>query len=432
MNRVLFIHGTMTRYDAEYLRGFRIIHDRLRAWRDHMVVEKFPWGEYWGAEMNPRFISIPGSDERDRPDSPQWESTLVLGSSPGFAPPPPDPVVALWALLYTEPFAEIQLLAEATTPTPGLVQSESSMLLARALQHLASTDIHASLASLLDEGGIATTFSLALAQIIDRFDATNPHFLAGLYHIEAAQLADYRSALARAIVAVAMHMALAADDYPALFTKAALRDYTVTRVMQLLEGDAQILGGLRDWMTYLPTSLLTGMVLRPYRIELTKAILAFLGDILAYQAKRVPIQRAIAAQIADQPTILLAHSLGGIACVDMLLSDAALRSQVPLLITAGSQVGMLHEIGALGLLGVVGSDPTRLPDDFPPWLNLYDRNDMLGFRAAPIFAGTIRDVELDAGQPFPHAHGSYWENDVAWEHIQAAISDPAHVPFQLR
>ncbi|MEI7771667.1 MAG: hypothetical protein WCI67_16875, partial [Chloroflexales bacterium] len=64
MTRVLFIHGTMTRYDADYVRTFTAIRDRLQAWRGDAVVEAFPWGEYWGAERNPRFATIPGYDER--------------------------------------------------------------------------------------------------------------------------------------------------------------------------------------------------------------------------------------------------------------------------------------------------------------------------------------------------------------------------------
>lgn len=105
---------------------------------------------------------------------------------------------------------------------------------------------------------------------------------------------------------------------------------------------------------------------------------------------------------------------------------------MPLLITVGSQVGMLHEIGALATQRSASAEPSQLPADFPPWLNLCDRNDLLSFRAAPRFSGRVRDVELDSRNPFPHAHNAYWRNNSVWNHILTAIGQPDNIAYQLR
>ncbi|EFO81488.1 hypothetical protein OSCT_0632 [Oscillochloris trichoides DG-6] len=419
MARLLFIHGTMTRYDTDYLRGFVTIRDRLHAWLPQIQVDKFPWGEYWGAEMNPRFLSIPGAEERDAP--------LVLGVSPDAAAAMPDPTVALWGMLYTDPYAELRLLA-AIQPVEPVATSR----LWPSLQDLAAAELPADLSALLLQGGIAATFPLALQRMLALSSDVDPTLYATLNAIPATQEDGYRSALVRALIATAMNLALADGVYPLLYCDAVLRDAIAERLAQLLAGEQPVLGGLRDWLTFLPATALTEMVLRPFRIELTKAILGFLGDILTYQLRRQAIQQAIAAQIGTRPTVLLAHSLGGIACLDLLLSQPALRQHVPLVITAGSQVGVMHEIGALGTLGAAQSEPTRLPADFPPWLNFYDQGDMLGFQASTVFGGTIRDVALSSGQPFPHAHNAYWTNDLLWEHVAAAIERPDAISVQLR
>ena len=422
MTRVLFVHGTMTRYDADYVRTTRLIRERLQAWREDMVFEAFPWGEYWGAELNPRFAPIPGYDERQTPG--------VLGGS-GESEAEADPAVALWALLYDDPMGELRLLTAGGQAVPGSRQSDASAALSRALHVLAEEEVQPPLAELLAEGGIAGSFASSVRRAIGLFTGADPQLHAALRTIPDTQLATYRSALARAIVAEAMREALAAGAYPELFLDAALRDRTVQAIEQALGGGV-VLGGVGELLGLVGGGALTELILRPYRFGLTKRALAFLGDIFTYQAKRKIIQREIAARLGDGPTVLLAHSLGGIACVDLLLSNEAARAQVPLLITADSQAGRLHEIGALGELGPAGAAPTPLPPAFPPWLNLYDRSDMLGFRAAPLFAGVVRDVELNGGQPFPHAHSAYWRTERAWEHIVAALADPGNVPYQLR
>jgi hypothetical protein len=149
-----------------------------------------------------------------------------------------------------------------------------------------------------------------------------------------------------------------------------------------------------------------------YRKSLTDASSLRIGDILLYQARGAPIRARIAESIRaiGRPVVLMAHSLGGIAAVDLLVESAGLP--VRGLITVGSQAPFLYEIGALASM----EPGTALPGTFPPWLNVFDRNDLLSFMAKPIFnSPTVRDEEVVSGQPFPIAHSAYWVQIKFWK-----------------
>ena len=112
---------------------------------------------------------------------------------------------------------------------------------------------------------------------------------------------------------------------------------------------------------------------------------------------------------------LVAHSLGGIICVDLLV-----REEFPTvagLVTVGSQSPFLYEIGALPAL----TYPDPLPDHFPRWVNIYDRRDMLSYVAAGVLGDRVADVEVDNGQPFPQSHSAYFSNSDVWAAIQAVV-----------
>src|SRR5262249_28293759 len=120
--------------------------------------------------------------------------------------------------------------------------------------------------------------------------------------------------------------------------------------------------------------------------------------------------------------ILLAHSLGGIACVELLILESL--PEVKILITAGSQSPLFYEIGALGSLKPGAS----LPDHFPRhWLNLYDPCDFLGYIAAPVFPTSpereITDVRVNNKEPFPQAHTSYWNTKAVWDAIDSKLNE---------
>jgi len=107
------------------------------------------------------------------------------------------------------------------------------------------------------------------------------------------------------------------------------------------------------------------------------------------------------------PVVLLGHSLGGIACVDLLLESDP--PKVPLLVTIGSQAPLLYEVNALS--GMPYDPNAKLPSTFPKWLNVYDRDDLLSYVGGKLFPDWVEDFHAGSGIPFPDSHGAYWRDN---------------------
>jgi hypothetical protein len=137
------------------------------------------------------------------------------------------------------------------------------------------------------------------------------------------------------------------------------------------------------------------------------------GDILLYQARGKGIRDFIEKAICDvvHPVVVLAHSLGGIACVDLMVEKKL--ENVVKLITVGSQAPLLYEMNALCKLKY--GDP--LPPSFPEWINFYDKYDFLSYTGAKLFPDRMKDILVDNGQPFPTSHSAYWRNPEVWKAI---------------
>jgi pimeloyl-ACP methyl ester carboxylesterase len=134
----------------------------------------------------------------------------------------------------------------------------------------------------------------------------------------------------------------------------------------------------------------------------------FIGDVLRYMACRDQIQDRVETRLRelceqqDDDLWLVGHSLGGVIGFEFCQRT---ERNVARLITVGSQVGVLAEMGALQLAPTTGK--FAKPDRIGTWLNLYDPNDMLSFLAAPVF-GDVRDIQVKTGAPFPLSHSEYW------------------------
>ncbi|MFC8228105.1 hypothetical protein [Streptomyces sp. NPDC057287] len=149
------------------------------------------------------------------------------------------------------------------------------------------------------------------------------------------------------------------------------------------------------------------------RRALTDAAHPAAGDILKYLARGEVMRQGLRDLVAtlDPPVVLLGHSLGGIIALDTLISGPL--PGVELLITVGSQGPFLYETGALPSL----AHPDPLPGHVPPWLNIYDRRDLLGYAAETLFPGRAHDVATDSRQPFPVAHSAYWTDPAVYRAI---------------
>jgi hypothetical protein len=138
----------------------------------------------------------------------------------------------------------------------------------------------------------------------------------------------------------------------------------------------------------------------------------FIGDCFIYLKDADKILARLDETIAkhspaaDEPLWLVGHSMGGI-----IAFDYASRGQrrIERLITVGSQVGLFAELHSLQKLTSPGADGRyALPESVGVWRNVYDRDDMLSFTSARVFAGAT-DFSVDTGAPFPLSHSAYWD-----------------------
>jgi hypothetical protein len=387
---VLFVHGTGVRGVA-YSKSYRQIAEGVAGLPESGRLSGCFWGEAGG---------VPEDIGRSVPT---YETTR------GGRRTREEEELALWSVLYTDPWYELRLLryaADEVSDLPPGEQPPSEALKEQLAEFNPSVDLRAKLRRL----DLEAEFDAALAAL-----RAAPEF------DDAAATADptlveHRRAVARALVAHAL--ADPTGQYlPTI--DGATRDDLVEQLTDELGGYGR---GISEWLAR-PFKGVAAWgatrYIRRRRGSVSDGAAPGAGDILRYQARgdgiRALIRQAIVDTRAERVT-LLAHSLGGIACVDLLVGEH-LR-QVDRLITVGSQAPFLYEIGALWSLEA----PAELPDHFPAWLNIYDPCDFLAYVGAPMFPSRVRDVEVDNGQPFPQAHSAYWTNRQVWDAVGKFMS----------
>ncbi|MBG1243617.1 hypothetical protein [Nostoc sp. NZL] len=386
MTTVIFVHGTGIR-EREYNETFEIIEQKIHAQRPDIKVAPCLWGEL-GAKFNDNRASVPLED-----------ATLALSQ------PEEDADIVLWGQLYRDPLYELRLLSLKPIESGNAFGEEpGDVLQSRVASFTPTLELEAK----LQEAGIAEIFAEAREAVI----RSEPYERA-LLTVSESDLSEYYAPIARAIAAQAMFISELQEKFPPILTDAELRD-KVAELLTLALGEAEL--GFGGWLLKPFVELAqhggTNYV-RGNRLELTDKISPMPGDILLYQTRGEKIRAFIQQQIeqAEPPVVLLAHSLGGIACVDLLVQQQL--SQVELLVTVGSQAPFLYEIDALYSLEY----GQLLPEHFPQWLNIYDLRDFLSYVGNKIFLDRVQDVRVDSRQPFPRSHGAYWTNAKTWEAI---------------
>ncbi|MEV7523968.1 hypothetical protein [Streptomyces sp. NPDC091371] len=407
--RFLFVHGTGVRRER---------HDALFALVRERLVERFPgagvdscyWGDRFGASLGAGGRSVPG-----------------LRIAADAVPDPVDAETAEWGLLLADPLCEVRVLAEAGWDghgdgddgfgMPG-VRSEGDRVLALLAGLPEVPEDADELAGLLRGTGLAAHYAAALRSVAGSQEAAR----AGARADEIARARELATALARAVTAAALASAGAEAD-----CTGTERDRLVELLTARLGGDARVPGArAAAVLGRLAMRVTTQPLLNAWRGSLTVGATPALGDILRYQARGHELRAFLHAGIAagPGPTVLIGHSLGGIALVDLLALAAARGEPVPgaeLLVTVGSQAPFLYELGALTAL----EPGAKLPHGFPPWLNVYDRQDVLSYLAGPVFPGDTRisDHEVGSRQPFPACHSAYWKQDTLYERIERAVAE---------
>jgi hypothetical protein len=355
------------------------------------------WGGSEGAELKADGASIPSYDETGGDD-----------------PSPTEENLALWAVLYTDPWYELRLLGDWPTDhsevAPG--QVAPSALLREQIENFVPSKESSQLLANYD---LRPDFDAACIALLG-----SPEFDQAVDTVTEATLNEHRKAVARALVA---SMLVGAEGSGALPIDGAAREEIVAALIDDLHGFGL---GVAAWLTRpfkgIAGSMVTQRIARR-RGALTDATSPAAGDIIRYQARGSGIRRYIRRVVADaiavdpNPSVtLLAHSLGGIACVDALIEEPI--PGVGRLVTVGSQAPFFYEIDALASLSY--GEP--LPDHFPEWLNIYDGRDFLSYIGAGVFPGRVTDQRVDNRQPFPQAHSAYWRNDAVWRHIEGFLA----------
>ncbi|MFJ7591019.1 hypothetical protein ACIQZO_27320 [Streptomyces sp. NPDC097617] len=417
--RFLFVHGTGVRRER-HDRLFAQIRERLTVRFPGAAVESCYWGDRFGATLGAGGRSVPG-----------------LRPGPPDAPDPADAETAEWALLLADPLCELRVLAEAgwagadgarhgddadhgddPFAMPGARCAGDQVL--ALLEGLAPEPPRTGdeLGALLHGTGLAREFAAALDTTTGSAEAVR----AAARATTEPQARELATALARAVTAAAL--AAVGDEADCT---GAERDRLVELLTNRLGGDARVPGArAAAVLGRLALRVTTQPLLNARRGSLTVGATPVLGDILRYQSRGRELREFLHDRItaAPGPTVLIGHSLGGIALVDLLTLAAARGEAVPgaeLLVTVGSQAPFLYELGALTAL----EPGAKLPYGFPRWLNVYDRHDVLAYLAGPVFPGDTRvsDHEIRSRQPFPACHSAYWKQDALYERIEQAVAE---------
>ncbi len=392
---VVFVHGTGVR-EPSYSKVFNIISKKLKARNNNLRVHKCYWGGTEGATLNAGGDSIPGFDtNRDIDQFSDKEFTL-----------------SLWQLLYQDPLFELQTLlctSSKLQDTPG------EEPLGIELDELVRIFIPSSeLQQMLTLVGIdLETFKKARKNLVTEKDYIESVASASQ------PLGEYRVAIARALLAQSLILLQKEYGYLVFSLNADLRDHIVEKIVDELGGQDKGIGErVKKALSGTFKRIATNYG-RSKRGKISEDISGGGGDILKYQARGQNIRNYIRSTISSLPgpIVLIGHSLGGIACVDLLLEKDP--PNIHLLVTVGSQAPVLYELDALVNMSY---DPNgTLPTSFPKWLNIYDENDFLSYIGKNVFPNRVEDVEVKSGQPFPESHCAYWNNDQVWNSILSKI-----------
>jgi hypothetical protein len=169
----------------------------------------------------------------------------------------------------------------------------------------------------------------------------------------------------------------------------------------------------------------------------------FIGDVLAYfrqreeQGKEAPIAQRVASALeeglrlrtsTDPWLVVVAHSMGGNIVYD-LLSHLRPELECDVLVTVGSQVGLMAELGLFPAVPAP-EDPARdralVPEGVRRWINIFDPNDPLSFVVGSVFASG-QDFSYSTGRGLMAAHGAYFRMPSFYRRLAERLMAAPHV-----
>ncbi|MBY0254132.1 hypothetical protein [Methylobacterium sp. 391_Methyba4] len=402
---LLFVHGTGVRSVGREQTVSRIRKGLAKAGLGDIQLDFVDWGEAHGSKVSKEDL----------------EQVLPLGAAMALDDTTEAEIeAALWSDLLVDPLVELRMAALRRSnvpltdvPIPGGPQPADFALIQ------AIHDLGPKLADPLPGEVTAEAIRDAARSL-----AAESLVREAARSVGSAQDPDLVAATARAIVATALRRARSEPGAgPSALYLRSEREALVDEVRTGLAPTTQGIGGwLRDKVQGFATARASDWAIKR-RDGLMGSSSPFLGDILLYQRRGDEILAMIESKILElagsgRQVIALGHSLGGIMLVDLLSRPRDERLPVSKLITVGSQAPMLFKFDALGTMRPGHALPEGTP--FVPWLNIYDRSDLLSFCATRVFPDVagIEDHEYKSGASFPEAHSAYFLGDEVYTRIK--------------
>lgn len=401
MATVVLVHGTGVREPA-YGAALDRFTIRMGAVLPGMRVAPCYWGGPCGSQLNAGGRSLPSGNSVRGISGSQTLTQFPFGTDdPGESTVPEsreaDEDVALWGLLELDPLFEFSLLGATGSTGEELPPNAAAPgdRLSEVARQVLSDD---TVSHRVTAAGLDPVFGSAVEAVLDS-EAAIAAWSAGF-----PDDGSLRAVAARAFVAESLRRADEALGDP-LPLDGAARDELVAAVVAALGGSPRGIGASVGRVG-LGIALRLGATkpLERRRAAISQAAAPAAGDVLMYLARGEAVRGFIGDTVASVSgsVIIVAHSLGGIASLELLA--ARMLPDVALLVTVGCQAPLLYELNALPTLPF----GAELPDSVPRWVNVFDRRDLLAYVGEQIFPGRVTDWEVDSRVPFPRAHSAYF------------------------
>jgi hypothetical protein len=404
---------------------FEQIQFALAQRRPDLTVTACTWGDHLGAHLHAGGASIPRYDMQ----SMQSNDNAALAYQEQEQATSHASHTALWNQLQQDPWHELRLricIYEEQKKQTLSAYEPRNYGRSIALHKLRSSRTTnqpdwQELDARLHTQNLPLTLQIKLAttNISDQFNSAQQVLFSSSIYQQAlltitnqTEISTFASQLARVLIALTLQQTTGQPE--AGIINPRLRDEIVALLTveftRSLHGD--ILKPIGQWQQ-LTRSLFTRSQQERRRRVLLDMFTPFMGDIIFYQARGEQLRELLLEHIrhVTPPITLLAHSLGGVACVDILVQHHL--PEVHTLVTAGSQAPLLYEMDMLQSLPFGQS----LPAHFPPWLNIYDMRDILSYVGGDLFPGRIQDVRVNNRHAYPQAHNIYWTNPETWQAV---------------
>lgn len=403
---LMFVHGTGVR------EGLKNTLTQVRAgaakWLD--LAEDQVVGPEWGSQVGPKDLDMTSVLPPER---------TVRAISSDDAPTDTAVDTPSWALLIEDPLLELRALAasqDVTVAAPIVAGQPPETVFQGLLEQLTIPD-----AQLHVWGVTGQELKVATSSV-----RSSEALATAAQRSASAQRRVLLDAVARAVTATLLH-GYRDDpkrDLPVVALSGEARGQLVAAVREALAGEREESTRAWNiskafWQVTGPLALRLGTTMgQQHRGKLMDPASDFVRDVAFYIRRGEQVREYLTKELShlpqEGPIVVIGHSLGGIAMVDVLSASNAPR--VDLLVTVGSQAPFLYLLDAMQTLRPTASQA----DPFVPWLNLYSRADFLSFCASRLFEGVtgITDEEIDAGVPFPESHSAYWVQEKTYTTIR--------------